>query len=304
MAFFSGQDNLMLQQEGNDTNCFISLVVDTRGQYVARVTRKVQTTSEVIVKHLGKSYEFFGEGSKQLTVGGEETTKVVDNTVIEYFDLEVERHEVDNTLSYLDERFEEIEKKKAAQNKTNIEKATEMYNKELKMKNIDNKATFYGWYHNEKKQEVKEPSLFPEEETLTKEDESKIAEVTKVDWVPDAAKIHTAVVKMLTCSLIVNPEKVDLDQWVTKYMSKVYERIFEVEGDETILGAFEEWRDFIVQYTLDFFDIDGVPEAVLDNFDIFQSRVAEALGDEIVKYQETSPYIQDYLNTLNDYIVE
>ena len=44
-AFFSGQDNLMLQQEGNDTNCFVSLVVDTKGSYVARVTRKLQSLS-------------------------------------------------------------------------------------------------------------------------------------------------------------------------------------------------------------------------------------------------------------------
>lgn len=109
-AFFSSQDNLMLQQEGNDTNCFVSLVVDTRGQYVARITRKVQSKSEVTVKNLGTSYEFFGEGSKEITHNGKEITKEVDKEVIEYFDLAVERHEVSNSLDYLDTRFDEIQK--------------------------------------------------------------------------------------------------------------------------------------------------------------------------------------------------
>lgn len=296
-AFFSGQDNLMLQQEGNDTNCFVSLVVDTRGKYVARVTRKVQSTSEVTVKYLGKSYEFFGEGNKQLTVGGEEVTKVVDTTAIEYFDLEVERHEVPNTLSYLDDRFTEIEKQKADKN-TNRNKIQEVWN------NNDTKNNFYDWYHN--KPEPKELSLFPEESNFTKEDEKLLQDVTTTDWTPSPSKIHAAVTHMLTCSLIVNAEKINLDQWVTKHMKSLYDKIFSddvlAQSKDTVT-SFKEWLDFIVQYTLDYFDVDDVPDELLDNFDVFQTKVAEALIDEISKYSGANEYIQDYIDALGYYCI-
>ena len=297
-AFFSSQDVKMIQQEGNDTNCFVSLVVDTKGQYVAIVTRKVQSTSEVTVKHLGKSYEFFGEGSKQLTDDGEEVTKVVDNTVIEYFDLEVERHEVPNTLSYLDDRFTEIEKQKAAKNTTNGNATEEVWN------NTNTKNNFYDWYHG--KQEPKELSLFPEESGFTKEDEKILQDVTATDWTPSPSKIHAAVTHMLTCSLIVNAEKINLDQWVTKHMKNLYDKIFSddvlAQSKDTIT-SFKEWLDFIVQYTLDYFDVKDVPDELLDNFDVFQTKVAEALIDEISKYSGANEYIQDYIDALSYYCI-
>ena len=61
-AFFSGQDQSTLREEGNERNCFISLIVNNAGSYVAAITRKIQTKNEVTIKSLGSSYEFFGEG--------------------------------------------------------------------------------------------------------------------------------------------------------------------------------------------------------------------------------------------------
>ena len=112
-AFFSDTDTSTLRAEGNDTNCFVSLIVDTKGTYQAAITRKVKVKKEIITTDLGSSYEFFGEGARQLKVDDEpEVTTVVDNESIEYFMLDVQIEQVDNPLAYLDTRFEEIENKK------------------------------------------------------------------------------------------------------------------------------------------------------------------------------------------------
>lgn len=219
-AFLSGQDMKMVQQEGNDTNCFVSLVVDTRGTYVAIVTRKVQTKSEVTIKKLGTSYEFFGEGTKELTHNDEETTKVIDKEIIEYFDLEVERHEVPNSLEYLDTRFEEITKKKEDEKK-----------KEYIAKSPT--SSFNGgsfWDYRDQLRDMypsKEGELFPQlpQQVKVGKDKEKPG-VLDIDWKPNPKDIHTAVVHILTCNLILNPEKIDFKQWVKRHMENVYKKIF------------------------------------------------------------------------------
>ena len=299
-AFFSSQDNLMLQQEGNDTNCFVSLVVDTPGKYVARVTRKVQTKSEVTIKNLGTSYEFFGEGSKAITKDNTEATKVIDKEVIEYFDLEVERHEVPNTLSYLDDRFEEIEKKKEfTKNNTNVRASSP--NDKFKWDDIDD---FRSYLHRDDNKETigKELDLFnQEQDRLSKEDTDKLDKVMTSNWQPDAKKIHQIVASIFLLSLNINPDKVNLKQWVTNHMVKVYEKKFG-KYDSRLIGGFDEWKDFIIQFTLDYFD-DDIPEDIIDDTDLIQSRVAEAIYDEMGKY-ENNIYITVYRDTLEQYIVE
>lgn len=300
-AFFSGQDNKMLQQEGNDTNCFVSLVVDTKGEYVARITRKVQTKSEVTVKKLGTSYEFFGDGSKEVEHDNTETTKVIEKEVIEYFDLEVERHEVPNTLEYLDARFDEIAKKKATERKNNWDSS-----------NIEPTGHFFDWMHS--KPVPKEQDLFgdnPDKETSVipylRDDHMFNPSITD-DWQPDPKKIHAAVVHMITCNLIINPDKFDLKQWVTKHMENVYLKVFGessiYECEHNTCGAFSEWRDFIIQHTLDYFDTTDVPDSMWDDANLFQSRIAQAMRDEIMEFIDVNPYIEAYNEALVLNIVE
>lgn len=282
-AFFSGQDNLMLQQEGDDTNCFVSLVVDTRGQYVARITRKVQTKSEITIKNLGTSYEFFGEGTKEITHDGTETTKTIDKEVIQYFDLEVERHEVSNTLSYLDDRFDEIAKKKAAKEESN--------NSAIQDK------SFLDWLHEDK--QPKEREIFNNNTILPQKKEKAVGEeiVDEVlGWQPDPNEIHRAAVKMVTCNLIINPDKFDFKQWIAKHLNNVYERVFPDKQ------GFDEWRDFIVQYTLDYFNAEDAPLELMDDMTLFEGKIAKALCDELSVYN--NPYIQDYCDLLYQYIVD
>ena len=296
----SGTDLQTLREEGNERNCFVSLIVNNAGKYYAAVTRKVQTKSEVTVKNLGTSYEFFGDGSKEITKENTETTKVIDKEVIEYFDLEVERHEVHNSLSYLDTRFDEIEKKKASRQPSRSKSWLEG------RKDIGDKG-FLDWLHNDKK-ELEEGNLFSKEVTdsskdFTAEDEEKLRDI--IAWEPDAKKVHRAVCRMLTCNLIINPDKFDLKQWIHKHMMNVYGRIFSLDNNEySNVDSFSEWKDFITQFTMDYFDMSDAPDELVDDWDTLSSIVAKAIYDELGKYAKENAFIQEYQEAIEQYIME
>ena len=297
----SGTDLNTLKEEGNERNCFVSLIVNNAGKYYAAITRKIQTKSEVTVKKLGTSYEFFGDGSKEVEHDNTETTKVIEKEVIEYFDLEVDRHEVPNTLAYLDDRFDEIAKKKATERKNNWDSS-----------NIAPTGHFFDWMHS--KPVPKEQDLFddnPDKETSVipyLRDDHMFNPSIADDWWPDPKKIHAAVVHMITCNLIINPDKFDLKQWVTKHMKNVYIKIFGessiYECEHNTCGAFSEWRDFIIQHTLDYFDTTDVPDSMWDDVNLFQSRIAQAMRDEIMEFIDVNPYIEAYNEALVLNIVE
>lgn len=297
----SGTDLNTLKEEGNERNCFVSLIVNNAGKYYAAITRKVQTKSEVTIKKLGTSYEFFGEGSKELEHDNTETTKVVEKEVIEYFDLEVERHEVSNTLAYLDDRFDEIAEKKATERKNNWNSS-----------NIAPTGTFFDWLHSKpvpKKQNPFDDN--PDKETpkipYLKDDHMFNPSIAD-DWQPDPEKIHAAVVHMITCNLILNPDKFDLKQWITKHMKNVYIKIFGessiYECEHDACGAFSEWKDFIIQHILDYFDTSDVPDTLIETYEIIQSRIAQAMSDELMEFIDVNPYIKAYDEAIALNIIE
>ncbi len=289
----SGTDFQTLREEGNERNCFVSLIVNNAGTYYAAVTRKVQTKSEVTVKRLGTSYEFFGEGSKEISHDDTETTKTIDKEVIEYFDLEVERHEVSNDLEYLDARFEEIERRKS---QVNIGSAIHKESPEAN-------ASFQEYLHarrEPKEQEI----LFGNTQELTPEDEAKMNELA-MGWQPNPQAIHSAVVKMVTCSFIVNPEKINFKQWIVNHMENVYKRVFvDISSSNHYCDAFKEYKDFIIQFIMDYFNLDDVPDVLMDNYDILQSRIASAMMKELEPYMKQNAYMEEYYNALLDYVIE
>ena len=290
----SSTDINTLREEGNERNCFVSLIVNNVGTYYAAITRKVQTKSEVTIKRLGTSYEFFGEGTKEIVHNGSSTTKVMDKEVIEYYDLEVERHEVTNKLSYLDDRFDEIKRMK--ETKRPKDKCVE----------TSSGTKFYSWLHENENKSNKELSLFDDNKSsiLSSADNEKLDYII-YDWQPDKNKIHKAAINIVACSLIINTEKFDLRQWVIKHMTNVYNRIFEDSGYiEEDNMKFHEWRDFIIQYTLDHFSVDDVPDAVFEEPDLMQSRIAQAIYNELKEFEDINPYMQDYCASLCDYIME
>ena len=279
-AYFSGQDMKRLNEDGDDTNCFLSLVVDTKGEYVAAITRKVKTKVEVVTKSLGTTYEFFGEGPVET---GEdyisESTRILERETIQYFLLDVEREVVDNPFEYLDSRFDEIEKRKQE------EKVFQpLHNFVYKEDDLTSEITM-----NTSKAviPVKEPTLW---------DKETMDEMVNADnWKPDTKVIHRLVVYLVTCSLIVN-DTLDLKQWIVRHMQKKYDDIFsELE--------FMNWADFMVSFLLDHYSDSFIPEEILEDPDCLRSRVAKAMVVELCKYP-SNEYIDHYIAVLDDSIYE
>lgn len=303
-AFISGTDSNTIRAEGNDTNCFVSLVVDTKGTYVAALTRKVKEKKQVTTADMGSSYEFFGEGSVNLADSQHKTStvEVVDREVIEYFMLDVEIEHVDNPLAYLDTRFDEIQeakKKRVPVTSTTINppviKASENNNHSPWIPG--NKRNFgsdfdedysFREYLNTKK-EVKEPTLFSDDEMTEMIDASS--------WEPDPEIIHQLVCQMITCSLIVS-NKIDLRQWITKWMDKKYEELFSLNPSQ-----FEEWSEFIVEFQINQYIDSETPDEVLENMDLYYSKIASAMYNELYPYSDNE-YITSYMEILTRYTYE
>lgn len=316
MAFFSGTDTSTLQAEGNDTNCFVSLIVDTKGTYQAAITRKVQRKTEVVTTHLGSSYEFFGDGA--IKIGEDsmpEPTQTIYKEVIEYFMLDVQIEPVDNPLAYLDTRFEEIEAKKkkkrativppAVKDSSNSNNITWLPNSSNKIVNpasrvfgndFDEDYSFRDWM-NQKDKEAKQLTLFSQEEMEDMVDETM--------WEPDPDVIHHLVCQMITCSLIVNQD-IDLKKWINGWMDKKYKEIFGPDCNEST--QFNEWRDFIVDFMINQYILitDDVPKRLYDEWDLLQSKIASAIYTELCQYDpdEKNMYIKDYMEVLTRYVYE
>lgn len=85
-AFFSGQDDSMLKQEGASRNHFLSLVVDNKGTYVARVTTKEIEEITTEVSKVNKVYTF-NNVLTETTTG--EDIKTESHVIVNYHDLDI-----------------------------------------------------------------------------------------------------------------------------------------------------------------------------------------------------------------------
>ena len=284
-CFFSGTDTQTLREEGNERNCFVSLIVNNEGTYCAAITRKVQKKIEVTTKSLGTSYEFFGSGPVCSGITTTPTTQTIDKTVIEYFMLDVQVEQVENNLAYLDTRFEEIEAKKN-EKKDTVYKPNE---------------GFYDWLHSERKTSAETKEFFyssPEtnkSKELTLFSKDTMEEMVDPDgWTPDKETIHQLAAQLLTCSLIVNKD-IDLKQWITRHMVKKYGEIFGVTEME-----FHEWTESYVEFIVNHYSDPTVPEAVYEAYDVYQAKIAEAIIDELNLYP-ANHYIDAYIEVLMRY---
>lgn len=268
MAFFSGQDINTLRLEGQDTNCFVSLIVDTRGTYKAAITRNISEKSEIIKKNISRSYEFFGDGTVSMELKNPKTSSIEDDTEIEYFMLDVERHETDyqytprdEQFSFLDERFDAIEKKKAEIPVIRL--------KDTSSKKQFNKELYFDFYKDY-------------------EDEDILGE-----YKPSSYKVDAAIKKILTCSLSVNPGYFNIGNWIPFNMDILYERIFGKAEDEDLPRKFKDWADFIIEYIL--FNFESHYDVTIQEEQL--GIIAFEIASKLEPYLD-NPYIQYYYDNL------
>lgn len=276
-TFFSGTDIHTLRDEGNDRNCFVSLIVNNAGEYSAAITRKMQTDTEIKILKVEKSYEFFGKGPVTEGETSQDIVKSFKKETIEYFKLDIERTVVDNPFDYLDRRFAEIEKGKK-------EQAFKKYSW--------GDEPFYG-------STPRQLTLWDKYEEEEGGEKPIITIPAKANPGVDKAAVHQAVCRMVTCSLILNVEKFDLKQWVTRHLDNKYKELF---GEDS-QGEFLVWIDFIVNYTVSHLTDACLAKAGRDieDEDMLMSEIAEAMQKELKPYIGNE-YIKVYYDTLQDYI--
>ena len=286
MTFFSDTDTATLREEGNERNCFVSLIVNNAGTYSAAITRKVTKKVQSTLISQGASYEFFGNG----TVTSDEPTQKTETkeeTTIEYFMLDVEVEKVTNPMEYLDTRFEEIRHKKATTFSS-------------KSPNSVSSLGVKGWYGKTEEpaliqQSIKEPSLWDDAQEVNYEPVS-VSTTGSKEWQPNPKDIHRLVTQLVLCSFIVNEDKIDLDKWIKQFMGKKYDFLFEFPE------SFDCWKDFAVEFLLNGFYASDAPEELYEGPDGIQSIVATAMYRGLSKYSGTNNYIDGYLDTLKLYM--
>lgn len=235
-AFFSPVDENTLLAEGSDMNHFLSLVVCNAGKYVARITRKLKTVVEaeaVITYKKSMQYNTFEDRTvilsdndvSQATQRGKK-----EETVIEYFELNIDKAEVAQPFREVDERLAEIKESKSARKyyygsyggytgSTGTSRFHEQFD-----------SYFDKSKEKTEKEEAKQLSIF------NREDLKPIPQPKKVD-IDDSVefymleKVPAQIVKMLCTQLLCGSilasgkTNINLNDWVSK-MDKLYEERF------------------------------------------------------------------------------
>lgn len=285
-AFFSGQDLHTLQDQGNDKNCFISLIVDTRGRYVAAITRKVKTLKEVKTTIKDSSYMYFGERRVHLPTGKPETQEV-EEKAIEYYMLDVERHTVEEPLAYLDERFEEIEAKNRPTPSNGLAKGFSGFKDE---KGQPVQADLFGAVPDRGRHYIVSNADWVDEKDVCTHDPIEV----------DSKLLKEAATRILCCSLIVSADKIDLKQWVTRNMERVYAKLFGDMSGPYMPYYFASYAEWVIEWTLDFIQ-DGMRTDPWTDPGYVQASIAHQLKAELTSYG-SNRCIEHYCKLLDSYI--
>ena len=118
-SFFSGTDTDTLREEGSNCNHFLSLIVNNAGQYVARITRKLHT--KVTIKaHVNTvestSYNTYGNALitlKENEPKEEDIIQEKEEDIVEWYDLKINKPEVEDSDKELRDRISELREKKS-----------------------------------------------------------------------------------------------------------------------------------------------------------------------------------------------
>lgn len=269
-TFFSGTDTDTLIEEGTNANHFLSLIVNNAGKYTAGITRKIVDDIKAkvhIIYTKNTYYDSFGNNRVILADNTVSETDKEESKVIEYiewFEADIDKAEVSNDFEDIDARLSEIRDNKAKQ--TRVSKVYNSYNSYIPSsyswnrpdtindKVAESRAIATPIKNNIKDSEDKEPkqlNLFDGVDEYTEGVPLCMTEHFDEDL------INILAAQLLTGSIIINTNSIDIKQWV-KTMDNTYERRFGPLGFdgkddyEAIcnLDRLEAWIESMIEFLI------------------------------------------------------
>ena len=237
-AFFSGTDSNTLLQEGTERNHFLSLIVNNAGNYVARVTRKVTQKSyiEATTKYVeSSSYHTFKDIEVPLKDNEERVEDTKEEVVeqwVEYFNLTIEKSTAEDKFDEINKRLRELKTTKIVKPSFQSYKTPEKpkdkkwWEEPVKSKDYNPFQSYKGYSSYDDYKDHRTPKY---------NDYNYYGDVPSWDWdkpstlktssEDDKKLAHNMLVQLVTGSVLINTEKIDLEKWVSQ-MDVVYKKRF------------------------------------------------------------------------------
>lgn len=267
-TFFSGTDINTLLSEGQDTNHFVSLIVNNRGEYSAAITRKVKVKQTVIVNG---SYNTWGNENIPFTDSYEE-----EKEYIEYYDLSIN-----------------IEGK-------DINKCNELYDriKTIKSNNKENTTPFIGinknsYAFNNYGYGYKDSIKDNNKNNKPNYTQNQLFQYDTTAYNIDKDVVEWIIKQTITCSAIITSKSnIDLDKWVHS-MDSMYSRRFDSIED------FEVFAEYFAEFLLGYTYIEGLDDTVMPTK---QSVLAEAVINRLEEFKVNNKWLNKWIDVYSSYI--
>lgn len=303
-TFFSGTDTATLRQEGTTQTHFVSLIVNNAGTYTARVTRKLvkKVKAEAKIKYTESSYYDSYENTRisvaEDKVTEKEQTQEKDETVIEWFPLNIVKADISEQFKDVDMRLNAIkETKNKAKSFTYANSSYKQpqaihtyYRGSVEIPTNKSNIAF--------SQEVKTPekNLIKSSQPVQRELFSELEEDTKKPYPLalvesfDENIIRSLCIQLLTgCILADNDNNIKLEEWV-RNMDFAYEKRFGKLNDRSNYQAVESWVECMVDQLIHTTDEDleeRVFSQYADTYD--ESDIAEVCAYDMIRFLEDLP---------------
>ena len=284
-AYFSGTDINTLREEGNDTNHFVSLIINNEGEYCAAVTRKVTNKYNLnITGNVTSSYNSWDNVPKE-KVSKVKRKKEEEKSFIEYYMLQINKEESPYIPDSLEVRLNELVNKK--NNRNNRLSYWGNYNS-----NYNNKGFNNDWLRNTGKSisNSSQLSLFNNDDNY----ENKYAFINELS---EEAKeygitpklLKNQVTQLITCNLFGHyNSNIELGKWAIN-MVEVYDKRFKD------IKSFESYAYAIIEFLED--DLVSITSKFPGKDLEIQSVWRTELIKELSKYK-TNKYIEKYIEAL------
>lgn len=306
-SFFSGTDTATLKQEGSTVNHFVSLIVNNAGTYTARVTRKLvrKVKAEAKIKYTESAYYNSFENTT-ISIANDKVTEKEqvqekNDTVVEWFPLDIVKADVSEQFKDVDARLNHIRETKINR-RHNLGGVIQTPNRNDPRMFPNTGATYKPATTSKMdiafSQEVKTPdknliktsqpvqgSLFPD---MEKEPNQPYPLALMESY--NETIIKSLCMQLLTgCILADENNNINLEEWV-KNMDDTYEKRFGSLNDKDSYQAIESWVENMVDqliYTTD----EDLEERVFQKYNntYDESDISEVCAYDMVRFLEDLP---------------